>query len=329
MERGVPRTAVEPPGRRVRRRRRREPQTHGAALRRRDVIEGQTLLIPRNLHMALTVVTFVFFVLGTIPGWLLWKYAIAFPSALLSLLGLPGAVMAAQAISRRRTRILLKGEPSLFMNTTGPDYLAGSFAVVSFVGAFAYALNFTLALTGCTTRTVESLCTMTCSDLVVTNTTDWSTIMTVPFFSTNIQWQNICIDDYALTIFYTIVGYLCAIVSLIVLIYEFRLRVESQKILLRHPRQPPAVVVAASTIAEHQAVPMPSPSPPLPKTASSLRHKASLADFMAATPLISATATEAPSALQMQPMYSPPPATLPADIIFEDGRAIRLKSGRR
>ena len=80
MEQGVPPEIV-----------RKQPASSIGMLWQRDILEGYTILIPRTLHMSLTVLAFLFYVLGIIPSWFLMKNPTAFLAAALSPIGLTGA----------------------------------------------------------------------------------------------------------------------------------------------------------------------------------------------------------------------------------------------
>lgn len=207
-------------------------------LSERDIAEGYTLLIPRGFHMTLTVLANVFTAIVVIPSWFLFKNAIAFLVGLLVPVGMVAGILAAMAVGRRRTRRVISHLPGFFLAQAGWDVIVGWLAVIAAATSLAFGGLLVQALASCPTKTVESLCTMTCSDLVVTNTTDWSTVETVPGFSTNIIWQNICIGDYALSIVAAILGFMCTVLMVVVAFYAFRLRASSKHLLLERRMEP-------------------------------------------------------------------------------------------
>ena len=199
---------------------------------------GYFLLIRRDLVLVATVFAVVYAIVLQIPSIFLFKNALTFQSGLLSIQMALAGVLVAQVIGRAWTSLQMTRHTFLVIQN-GLDIAAGGFAVAAGLASLGYAINLTLALADCPNRSEESfgfflngLTNCTCE------VTDFNTLERMKYFYTQFAWFQVCFDDYAITITWTVLAYVAVVFDILVIILEFRVRLETVWMFARRPPAP-------------------------------------------------------------------------------------------
>lgn len=181
---------------------------------------GYFMPIPYTMHIVLTALVFVFAIVLLGPGILLAKYALCLSLAAVGFQLLLAGGMSIQAISRPSSRVVITAghiptTEAYFMAPVGSDIAIIGFAVVAALGALLFAINLTAALCGCP-RELTS-----CN---ATSLNEFGELERRPNFFTDLAWQSICGETYAITIAWTVLAYIAVVLDVVVIFHEGRLR---------------------------------------------------------------------------------------------------------
>jgi hypothetical protein len=187
---------------------------------------GFFLVVPYSMHLVLTALVLILGVVLLGPGILLAKYALCLSLAATAFQMLLGGAMSIQAISRPSSRVVMASgriptTEAYFMAPVGSDIAIIGFAVVAALGALLFAINLTAALCGCP-RPLTS-CNATTLD-------DFGELERRPNFFTDLAWQSICGETYAITIAWTVLAYAMAVLDVVVIFHEGRLRALTEQL---------------------------------------------------------------------------------------------------
>ena len=187
---------------------------------------GYFMPVPYGTHIVLTALVFIIGILILGPGILLAKYALCLSLAAMAFQLLLAGGMAIQAISRPSSRVVITSgrvptTEAYFMAPVGSDIAIIGFAVVAALGALLFAINLTAALCGCP-RPLTS-CNATTID-------EFGELERRPNFFTDLAWQSICGETYAITIAWTVLAYLVVVLDVVVIFHEGRLRALTEQL---------------------------------------------------------------------------------------------------
>lgn len=187
---------------------------------------GFFLFTPYTLHITLTALVFVLGILILAPGIVLAKFALCLSLAAMSFQMLLAGALSMQAVSRPASRVVMTTgrvptTQAFFMSPVGGDIVVIGFAVVAALGALLFSINLTAALCGCP-RPLTS-CNATTID-------EFGELERRPYFFNDLAWQSICFDDNAVTIAWTVLGYLIVVLDVIVIWHEGRLRALTEQL---------------------------------------------------------------------------------------------------
>jgi hypothetical protein len=195
---------------------------------------GYFLVTPYFFQLTLTALVLVFALLIIAPGVFLMKYALCLSLAATAFQLLLAGGMIIQSISRPASRTIVSRSLRMdvfFMSPVGADIAVISFAVVGGLGCLLFAINLTAALCGCPSRdTTQDLATFIFNTSNASAVTDFNELERRPFFFTELAWSQLCLDDYAMTIAWTVIGYASVLLDIVVIWHEGRLRDRTERL---------------------------------------------------------------------------------------------------
>lgn len=199
---------------------------------------GNILVVPYARHMILTVLVIVWSLLLLVPSLFLWKYAFCLSLAIVSTLmfGL-GMALASQASTRAFDAISVtvdhdfkQQHHSIFTTAVGSDVCVAGLAIVAIAAALMFSGNLTSALVGCRSRgSPDALAQFIFNTTNASTVTDWTELERRPYFATEFLWYQLCLDDYAMTIAWVVLGYASVLLCGATLWHELSLRPETAR----------------------------------------------------------------------------------------------------
>lgn len=187
---------------------------------------GYFLFTPYSRHIILTALVVVLGLLILGPGLLLAKYALCLSLAATGLQMFLAGVMATQSISRPASRVVMSTGRApatnvFFMAPVGVDILAISAAVIGAIGCLLFSINLTAALCRCSTIVITS-----CN---ATTVNEFNELERRPYFFNDLTWQQLCFDDWAITIAWVVLGYATVLLDCVVIWHEGQLRALTER----------------------------------------------------------------------------------------------------
>jgi hypothetical protein len=173
---------------------------------------GDNIVVPHHFHIVLTTLLAFWSILMVAPSMFFVKSAFTFQTGLLVFQGFLAGAFSIQAAGRGRPTIYDSQSRRYFAVRSGSDYITIGFGIAAAIGAMIYAGNLTLAILGCPGREVAN-CTGTITQAERTTS-----------FATATSWDQICFDDFAITIAWIVLGYLTVIIDIVVIIFQMMLR---------------------------------------------------------------------------------------------------------
>lgn len=173
---------------------------------------GDNIAVPHHFHIILTVILAFWMILINAPSMFFLKSAFTFQTGLFAFQCALAGIFATQACNRVHSTIYDRDGRRYFKIGSGSDILAALFAIAAGVMALIYAGNLTLALFGCPGR-VLSNCTGTITEAE----------RTLSFYTVT-SWDQICFDDFAVTIAWAVIGYATVALDVIVIVFQLSLR---------------------------------------------------------------------------------------------------------
>jgi hypothetical protein len=201
-----------------------------------DVAFGHYIVVPRGYHLTLASVLTLMGLLVLIPSWIFFKKSITF---MVGYVSLPLAValgMWLQGVFRNQKKLW---DPTTNTNwlfiDIGTDRLVGVVAIVGAILIAAQSGILTAGLVNCQSWTAQSLAMLVFGpDLTnCTAVTDWTAQYRVPEFATQILTYQMCLDDYALTIAYVVIGFATMVVMVLVAVEQMMARDQSLRLYTR------------------------------------------------------------------------------------------------
>lgn len=243
----------------------RVPPRKGRPYANRDVLEGHRLLVPRTFFLVLGFVLLILTLLAIVPSWFLFKKAVAFMSGYVAPAFAVPILMLVFAVTRNVAKYVDPRDGTTYLLVpAGADMALMGLSIASAILCIAAGINLIIALADCPNRTVQSFCeyvfgsTDACSPV-----SNWSPAYRLPNFATQTIWDQICLDDYALTIAFVVLLAVILVGLLIVAVFMGTVRTGTVQTLRRaalldqgRPGAPGPPVQGALSLMRRNVVPL-------------------------------------------------------------------------